>query len=265
VTASVQASGRYRMAAGFVPLLLAAAAAVPGPHGRAAAQTVDDELAILRLEATPIGALPPISPPMPASRNHNYWGIRLQAGQRNGRAGADLRSIGGGIDLQWRGGSIFGATAGYQTRDCDVAADGDCGGHALFGLRGRFNVMTGGPGLASDFDYSATSILGAEMGFGFAPDVLEGRNACTFDIGVPVALAMFQKVRVVPFLTPSIVWDVTCSRNGPPTRASYLVSLGVGVQQLWLRGLDAYLGFQKIFRSDTGYHFGISITYIRLP
>jgi hypothetical protein len=228
------------------------------------AQATDAELAILRLEATPIGALPPLSLPMPASRNHNYWGIRLQTGQRNGRGGADLRSVAGGIDLQWRGGSIFGATAGYQARDCEVVVT-DCGGHMLFGVRGRFNVMTGGPGLASGFDYSATSILGAEVGFGFAPDVVAGVDACTFDVGVPIALAMFQKVRVVPFLTPSVVWDVGCSRDGPPTTASYLLSAGVGVQQLWLRGLDAYVGFQKIFRSDTGYHFGLSITYVRLP
>lgn len=242
--------------------LLAGLTALAGANdGRA--QTMEDELAILRVEATPIGALPPLSLPMPASRNHNYWGVRLQTGQRHGRGGADLRSIAGGIDLQWRGGSIFGATAGYQSHDCDVVAD--CGGHLLFGLRGRFNVMTGGPGLASGFDYSATSILGAEVGFGFAPDVAPGLNACTFDIGMPVALAMFQKVRVVPFLTPSFVWDVDCSKDGPPAHGSYAMSLGVGVQQLWLRGLDAYLGFQKIFRAETGYHFGVSITYVRLP
>jgi hypothetical protein len=245
-------------------LLATAVTGLSAPHQGVRAQAADDALAILRLEATPIGALPPISLPMPASRNHNYLGLRLQTGQRNGRGGADLRSIAGGIDLQWRGGSIFGATAGYQARDCDVVV-ADCGGHMLFGLRGRFNVMTGGPGLASGFDYSATSILGAEVGFGFAPDVTPGTNACTFDIGVPVALAMFQKLRVVPFLTPSIVWDVGCSWNAEPTRESYLISLGLGVQQIWLRGLDVYFGFQKIFRSDTGYHFGLSVTFVRLP
>lgn len=245
-------------------LLATVVTALIAPHHGVRAQTTDHGLAILRLEATPIGALPPISLPMPASRNHNYWGLRLQTGQRNGPGGADLRSIAGGIDLQWRGGSIFGATAGYQARDCDVVV-ADCGGHTLFGLRGRFNVMTGGPGLASGFDYSATSILGAEVGFGFAADVTPGMNACTFDIGVPLALAMFQKVRVVPFLTPSVVWDVGCSRDVEPTHASYLMSLGVGLQQVWLRGLDVYLGLRKIFRSDTGYHFGLSVTYIRLP
>jgi hypothetical protein len=246
--------------------LVIAAALLPLPvaRGDLSAQTADDELAILRLEATPIGALPPLSLPMPASRNHNYWGIRLQTGQRHGRGAADLTSIAGGIDLQWRGGSIFGATAGYQQRDCDVVVT-DCGGHLLFGLRGRFNVMTGGPGIAEGFDYSATSILGAEVGFGFAPDVAPDTNACTFDVGIPVALAMFQKVRVVPFLTPSVAWDIGCSQDASPTRASWLLSLGVGVQQIWLRGLDAYLGFQKIFRADTGYHFGLSITYVRLP
>ena len=31
------------------------------------------------------------------------------------------------------------------------------------------------------------------------------------------------------------------------------------------RGLDVYLGFQKIFRSHSGYQAGLSVTYVRLP
>lgn len=227
------------------------------------AQTGETGEQVLQLEATPIGALPPIALPMPASRNHNYWGIRLQTGLRRGRPGPDLLAIAGGVDLQWHGGSTFGLTGGYQARDCP--AEDDCGGHALFGARARLNVVTGGPTIGAVLgDYSATSTLGAEIGLGYAPQVTETVDACTVDIGMPLSLAMLQRVRLVAYVTPGIVWEVDCAHT-KFTRASFLTGIGVGVQQLGLRGLDAYIGFQKIFRTGTGYQFGASITYVRLP
>lgn len=244
--------------AGALAILTAATAAVP-----AHAQT-DDEIAILRLEATPIGALPPIALPMPASRNHNYWGVRLQAGRRIDRGGGDLLALAGGIDLQYRGGSVFGVTAGYQERDCEPGED--CGGHTMFGARGRFNVVTGGPTLGAMVgDYSATSTLGAEIGFGFAPEVVPDVHACTLDLGMPLSVAMLQRIRLVTYLTPALIWEIDCSNSGPPTRSHFATGVGIGVQQLGLRGLDVYLGFQRIFRSRTGYQFGVSVTYVRLP
>lgn len=244
--------------------LVVLAAGTAAPRGSVAAQTADRDVEILRLEATPIGALPPIALPMPASRNHNYWGIRAQAGRRIGRGGADLRAIAGGIDFQYRGGSVFGVTAGYQERECETTEE--CGGHALFGARGRFNVVTGGPTIGAMLgDYSATSTLGAEIGFGLAPDVLDDVHACTLDVGMPLSVAMLQRVRLVTYLTPSIIWEIDCSNSGPPTRRHFATGIGIGVQQLGLRGLDVYLGLQRIFRSRTGYQFGVSVTYVRLP
>jgi hypothetical protein len=235
-------------------------------HSHAQAQTtVNEQLRILRLEATPIGALPQIALPMPASRNNNYLGVRLQAAQRRGRGtAADLKAVAAGIDLQWRGGSLWGITAGYQQRDCAEGTVG-CGGHMLFGARARLNFLTGGPGLGGMFnDYSATTTVGTELGFGYAPRVLPGLNACTFDVGVPLSLSLLQRVRLVPFITPSFVWDINCSRTGPKTGVSFLTSLGVGLQQIGLRGLDAYVGLQKIFHGGTGHHVGITVSYIHI-
>jgi len=61
------------------------------------------------------------------------------------------------------------------------------------------------------------------------------------------------------------VWDMDCSPGDRPARKSYLTGLGVGLQQLGYRGLDVYVGLQKIFRSNAGYQFGISMTLVRLP
>jgi hypothetical protein len=245
-------------------LLPIAFAVLLWPAAPARAQS-DDEIRIRRLEATPIGALPPLALPMPASRNHNYWGLRLQTGQRRGRESPDLSSIALGVDLQWRGGSVFGATVGYQDRDCDAPGD-ICGGHMMYGVRGRFNFITGGPSLGAMInDYSATTTIGTEIGIGYAPNVADGVRACTFDVGMPLSLALLQRVRLVPFLTPALLWDVDCSDRGPRTNVRFATSMGIGLQQLGLRGLDVYLGFQKIFQTDTGYHFGISVTWLRLP
>jgi len=244
-------------------LAVAVSCALTAPAG-AQTQATHDELEVARLEGTPIGALPPLALPMPASRNHNYWGIRLQAGARDGRQGSDLGAIAAGLDFQYRGGSVYGVTAGYQRRDCRLAGP-DCGGHALFGARGRINLVTGGPTIGALFrDYSATSTLGTEFGFGYAPDVIEGIDACTLDMGIPMSVAMGQRVRVATFITPGVVWDMNCG-SGAPTAPSYLTGVGVGLQQLRNRGFDIYFGIQKIFRANTGYQLGVSVTYVRLP
>jgi hypothetical protein len=223
-------------------------------------------LPLLTVEATPIGALPPVALPMPASRDHNYWGLRLQTGNRRQRGPEDLFAVAGGIDYQVRGGSIFGVTGGYQWRQhCDPAT-ADCGGHSLFGARARFNFLTGGPTVAGMFgDDAATSTLGAELGFGFAPRVTPGANACTVDAGVPLSIAMLERIRLVAFVTPGVVWDIDCSAEDTPRSRNYLLGGGLGLQQLGFRGLDVHVGMQRIFRGTTGVQFGVSVTWVRLP
>lgn len=223
------------------------------------------DIHILSVQATPIGALPPIALPMPASRNHHYWGFRLQTGRRSGSGGADLTAFAAGVDLQYKGGSILGLTAGYQSGDCGSPGR-ECEPHAMVGGRARINLFTGGPTVASLFkDNSASSTLGTEIGFGYAPRVVPGLNACTVDFGMPFSVAMLERVRLVSYITPGVVWDIDCSDEGSPSRASFLTGLGVGLQQLGHRGFDVYVGFQKIFLGETGYQFGISATYVMLP
>jgi hypothetical protein len=244
-----------------VRLLVAAAFAAPlVVHAQA-----EPSLPIATEEATPIGAIPPMPLPMPASRDQSYWGFRLQYGQRTERGGPeDLFAIAGGVDYQLRGGSIFGLTAGHQgRRNCQTARD--CG-HALFGARGRFNIFTGGPTVASIIgDESATTTVGDEIGFGYAPGVAPGVNACTIDLGLPLSVAMMQKIRVVTFVTPGLVWDIDCSAEHTSHSRSAFLGFGIGLQQLFVRGLDVNLGAQRIFRGTTGLQVGISVSWVRLP
>ncbi len=232
----------------------------------AGAQATDRDIEILRLMATPIGALSPISLPMPASRNHNYYIGRFQTGQRRSSGGTNLAAAAVGVDLQFRGGSIYGLTAGYQERECRFAGS-NCGGHALFGARAQINLVTGGSTMAGLLnDNSTTSTFGTEIGLGYAPDVTEGMNACTIDFGLPFSVAKRrQRPRFVTYVTPGMVWDMSCRSGGPPTKKSYFTGFGIGLQQVGNRSLDIYLGMQKVFRAGVGSQLGISVTYVRLP
>lgn len=233
--------------------------------GRAHAQTTLPP-GILSAEATPIGALPPVALPMPASRDQNYWGLRLQTGSRIQRGPEDLLAIAAGLDYQVRGGSIFGLTGGYQWRQHCQPVLTDCGGHALYGARARFNLMTSGPTIAGLWgDNAATTTVGTEVGLGYAPNVTAGVNACTLDLGLPLSIAMLERIRLVTFVTPGVVWDVDCSAENTQGFRSFLMGFGFGLQQLGFRGLDVHVGAQRMFRGSTGLQFGVTISWVRLP
>jgi len=241
------------------------AAGVPS-FAHAQSELSDREVQILRLLSTPFGALPPISLPMAASRNHNYWQARFQGGYRTGPNDENLSSVGGGVDLQYRGGSIFGLTAGYQKRNCSVTVDCESG-HMFYGARARIGLMTGGSTVAGLLrDNSTTSTFGTEFGVGYAPNIAPDKSACTLDVGIPYSIAKRrQRPRFVTYITPGMVWDMKCGSSGPGTKKSYFTGFGLGLQQVGNRSLDFYLGVQKIYRADAGTQVGLSITYVRLP
>lgn len=240
--------------------LLAFTALAASANGIAAQE--ETRLPVLPIQATPKGAFPPVPLLMPASRNHNYWGLRLHAGQRRGGNGAAPRSLAGGVDWQLRGGSVFSFTAGYLEGVCTPPLP-DCGGHSSFEIRGRFGLLTGGPSLGSLVgDYSATGVIGLELGAGFAPDVAPGFHACTVDLGAPISLSMLQHTRLVAFITPALAWNIDCSTAAPPHDVSFTTGLGVALQQIGFRGLDLSFGILKIFENETGYQLGLSVNYV---
>jgi hypothetical protein len=240
-----------------------AACAIAAPL-RSDAQASDDDLEILRLYATPIGALPAISLPMPASRNHSNLIGRLQTGYRKGPSGTSLPATALGLDIQYQGGSVLGLTAGAQKRDCRIVES--CGYHPLFGVRSQLNIITGGSTVANLVrDNSTTSTFGAEIGIGYAPHIKSGMSACSLDFGLPYSVAMRRsRPRFVGYVTPGIVWDSSC--GGSLVRDhSYFTGFGFGFQQLTSRSLDVYFGFQKAFRRRTSNEIGITISYVKLP
>lgn len=249
----------------FSMRLVAAAGIIALPQ-IAGAQATDADIALLRLVGVPNTALPPVSLPMPASRNHSYLIGRFQAGYREGPSGHAMPAFAGGIDLQYRGGSVLGITGGWQRRDCGIEGP-NCGGHPLFGVRSQVNLMTGGSVFAGLLhDNSATSTFGAEFGFGYAPKVSGEVGACAVDFGLPFSVAKRrQRPRLVGFVSPGIIWDFTCGGNGPGSGKNYKTDFGLALQQVGNRSFDIYLGMQKIFRGKTGFQTGITLSYVRLP
>ena len=244
-------------------VIVVAATAIPALMH---AQATDAELATLRLLGVPNTALPPVSLPMPASRNHNYYIGRFQTGYRKGPSGNAMPSFAAGIDLQYRGGSTIGLTGGMQKRDCGIAGT-DCGSHALFGVRSQINLMTGGSIFAGLLhDNSATSTFGTELGFGYAPKVANDINACAIDFGLPLSVAKRrQRPRLVGYLSPGIIWDFNCGSGGPQSTKTYKTDFGLALQQVGNRSFDIYFGMQKLFRGRTGFQTGLSFSYVRLP
>ncbi len=230
------------------------------------AQASDQEIEVIRLLSVPLTALPPLSLPMPASRNHSYWIGRLQAGYRKTPSGYAVPAGALGLDRQIKGGSVFGVTGGYQKRDCKIPGS-ECGGHTLFGARAQINIVTGGTMFANLLrDNTATSTLGAEFGFGYAPKVVGDMNACALNFGLPFSVAKRrQRPRLVGYVTPGVVWDFSCGSKGPDTRKSYYTDFGVALQQVGNRSFDIYFGMQKVYRARTGFQTGVSFSYVRLP
>ena len=238
--------------------------ALPARSGAQTSPSKDD-MEILRLFATPIGALPAISLPMPGSRNNSNLIARLQSGYRKGPSGTSLPATAVGLDLQYMGGSVLGVTAGAQKRDCRIVES--CGYHPLFGARTQLNIITGGSTLAGLLrDNSTTSTLGAEFGVGYAPHVTPSMSACSADFGLPFSVAKRrQRPRFVGYITPGIVWDTDCGKGNLRKDHSYFTGFGFGLQQVTNRSLDVYFGFQKVFRRHAGSEIGITVSYVKLP
>src|SRR5690606_2161588 len=160
-------------------------------------------------------------------------------------------------------GSTLSATVGYQRTTCEV---GQCNDHLMFETRGRFNFLTGGPTIAGALsDDNASTTVGFELAIGYSPDVAPRLNACAFDIGMPVDSGLLQRGRLVVLAKSSVTWAFHRGGASQGLATTWLGSMGVGLQQLGLRGIDVAMGFKKLFRDDSVYVFGISVSYLLLP
>jgi hypothetical protein len=224
------------------------------------------------IASTPLGALTPVGPAMATSRDDTLlFGFRLQYGARALPEGRSLTSYGLATTVQVQGGALISGTLGYQRGDADICEPSSCEAHRLMaGLRYSSNLVTTRPFLRVPFftENDATGTAALEFGVGWADKAFGERQHWTADITVPLSIAVGQRVRVVPFATPSVVmaWGTTNRLWSRGQR--FLVGGGVTAQEIgqWigLPGLDVTFALQRAF-SPYGTTLGATVSWAHLP
>ena len=224
------------------------------------------------IASTPLGALTPTGPVMATARDDTLlFGFRLQYGSRGLSDSERLTSYGLTTNLQIQGGALISGTVGYQQGSSGICADVSCDDHRLMAeLRWSNNLVTTRPFMRVPFftENDATGTAALQFGVGWAEKGFNERQHWTADVTVPLSLAVGQRVRVVPFLTPSFAFawgttDRTWSRS-----QRLLVGGGITAQEVgkWmnLTGLDVTLAFQRAF-SPHGTTLGATISWMHVP
>jgi hypothetical protein len=224
------------------------------------------------IASTPLGALTPVGPVMATSRDDTLlFGFRLHYGSRVLPESRSLTSYGLTANLQVQGGALISGVIGYQQGDAAICELTSCEtNRTMAGLRYSKNVITTRPFLRLPFfnqnDASGTAAL--ELGLGWANRAFGERQHWTADVTVPLSVAVGQKIRVVPFATPSfaLAWGTT-QRNWSRGQR-FLVGGGVTAQEIgqWIgmTGLDLTVALQRAF-SPYGTTLGATVSWMHVP
>ena len=261
--------GRSHVIAGSVSLALLVSRML-------GAQSTESETGLSRtlaaIASTPLGALTPVGPVMPTSRDDRLLvGFRLQYGSRALDAGRSLTSYGLVSNLQIEGGPLLSGTVGYQRGDGEFCIESSCDTNRLMaGIRYSNYLVTTRPFLRVPFftENDATGTATLEFGAVWADAAFGERQLWTADITVPLSLAVGQSIRVVPFATPSfaVAWGTTGREWSRGQR--FLVGGGVTVQEIGrfvgLTGLDVTAALQRAF-SPHGTTLGLTVSWMRVP
>jgi len=261
-------TGRLHLIAGLALLALLVSRAL-------GAQSTDTETGLSRtlaaIASTPLGALTPVGPVMPTSRDDTLLvGFRVQYGSRALDGGHSLRAYGLVGNLQIEGGPLLSGTVGYQSGDADICAQPCDTDRLMAGLRYSSYLVTTRPFLRVPFftENDATGTATLEFGAGWADAAFGEREHWTLDITVPLSLAVGQSIRVVPFATPSfaVAWGTTDRQWSRGQR--FLVGGGVTVQEIGrfvgLTGLDVTAALQRAF-SPHGTTLGLTVSWMHVP
>ena len=260
---------RLRLGRWLVIAALASLSLLPAPTLGAQSRT-ELTRTLAAIASTPLGALTPTGPVMATSRDDTL-GFRMQYGSRGLSEGRSLRSYGLTTNLQIQGGALFSGTLGYQQGSDDICTEAGCDDHRLMAeVRYSNNLITTRPFLRVPFftENDATGTAALQFGVGWAEKGFNERQHWTADITVPLSLAVGQRVRVVPFLTPSFAfaWGTTDRQWSRGQR--FLVGGGITTQEVgkWmgLTGLDLSLAFQRAF-SPHGTTLGATISWMHVP
>jgi hypothetical protein len=262
-----------RIIGGIRAIAIVVATAAVASRGLAAQSTQTGlSRTLAAIAGTPLGALTPIGPAMATSRDDTLlFGLRVQYGSRELPAKRYLTSYGLATDIQIQGGALITGVVGYQRGDAEICDATGCDAHRVMaGLRYSKNMVTTRPFLRVPFftgnDASGTAAI--EIGAGWANKGFGEKQHWTTDVTVPLSLAVGQKMRIVPFATPSyaVAWGTTERKWSRGQR--FLVGGGVTAQEVgqWigLTGLDLTVALQRAF-SPYGTTLGATVSWMHVP
>ena len=204
-----------------------------------------DIAAYLAINASTIGALPPLATNTLASAGGIGW--HLQYGRMNWDDETSSNSFAGGFDMSLGRGRI-GFTAGYMSVSCPSGVE--CDGHLMIGSR-YSNQLTGGTLADGRWQMG----LETELGVGLP----EEERAIAFAVGLPIKVTLGKQVKVSPFLTPSFAHgSYKYADETSESALKFMVGAGVGVALRNGMGINA--GLRKVFVDEGKTQFGLGFT-----
>ena len=205
-----------------------------------------DIAAYYAINASTVGALPPLATNTLAAAGGLGW--HFQLGRMDWGSEVSSNAIAGGVDMGLGRGRI-GFTAGYMMIDCPSGVE--CDGHLMVGSR-YSNQLTG-----ASFANGGRWQMGleAELGVGLP----EEERALAISAGLPVKLTFGRNIKVSPFLTPSFAHGSYKYADGESESAmKFMVGTGVGIAMR--NGVGINFGMRKVFVDEGETQYGLGVT-----
>jgi opacity protein-like surface antigen len=219
-------------------LVFAAPAMAQGPSEK-------DVAAYLAINASTVGALPPLATNTLAGAGGIGW--HLQYGRMDWGSDVNTNTFAGGFDVSLGRGRI-GFTAGYMTVSCPSGVQ--CDGHLMIGSR-YSNQLTGGTFSEGRWQMG----LETELGVGLP----EEERAIAFAIGLPVKITFGRQAKISPFLTPSFAHG-SYKYADETSESALKFMLGAGVGVGLQNGMGINVGMRKVFVDEGETQFGLGLT-----
>lgn len=222
--------------------------AAPAISAQEQGPSVNDIAAYMAINASTVGALPPLATNTLAGAGGIGW--HVQYGRMDWGSDVTSSSFAGGLDLSVGSGRL-GFTAGYMSIDCPTGLN--CDGHLIVGTRYSARLTGGALGDARSGSSWAMGLEG-ELGFGFPQD----EQAMAIAASLPIKLTVGKNVKVSPFLAPGFAYGRYKVVNASESGQRFMVGGGVGLA--FANGIGANLGLRKVFIDQGETQFGLGFT-----
>ena len=229
----------FAIAASALVLAAPAVSAQEGP-------SVADQAAYFAINASPVGALPPLATNTLARAGGIGW--HLQYGRLSHDQDVTSSAFAGGLDISVGEGRLA-FTAGYMMVDYGEGIDGE--NHLMLGT--RYSRQLTGNKLGTNGGRWQMGFEG-ELGVGLPED----SRAMAISVGLPVKLTFGKTLKVSPFVTPSFAHGSYKVDDVSESAMKFMFGAGIGLD--FANGIGANLGMRKVFVDEGETQYGLGFT-----